>query len=37
MQLGRKTKTKIEIQESKILLHLQLGDEELIYVLKEAI
>ncbi|MEZ0391766.1 MAG: hypothetical protein ACAH59_06095 [Pseudobdellovibrionaceae bacterium] len=36
MQLGRKTKTKIEIQESKILLHLQLGDEELIYVLKEA-
>lgn len=37
MQLGRETKTKIEIQIQQILLHLQLGDEELIYVLKEVL
>lgn len=37
MHVGRETVTKIEIISQKILLHLSLGDEELIYVLKEVL
>lgn len=37
MQVGRETKNKIEIQQQQVLLHLQLGDEELIYILKEVL
>jgi len=37
MQLGRETVTRIDIQPQQILLHLALGDEELIYVLKEVL
>ena len=37
MQVGRETSNKIEIQKQQILLHLQLGDEELIYILKEIL
>ena len=37
MQVGRYTVNPIEIKQQKILLHLQLGDEELIYILKETL
>lgn len=37
MQVGRQTSNKIEIQKQQILLHLQMGDEELIYILKEVL
>jgi len=37
MQLGRQTLNRIDIQQQQILLHLQLGDEELIYILKEIL
>jgi len=37
MQVGRRTSSKIEIQEQKILLYLQMGDEELVYVLKQVL
>lgn len=37
MQVGRQTFTDIEIQKQQILLHLQMGDEELIYILKEVL
>lgn len=35
MQVGRKTKTKIELQETRTLLFFQLGDEEIVYILKK--
>ncbi len=37
MQVGRQTVNTIEVQPQRILLHLQLGDEELIYILKEVL
>jgi hypothetical protein len=37
MQVGRQTSNVIEINNNEILLHLQLSDEELIYVLKEVL
>jgi hypothetical protein len=37
MQVGRQTSNVIEINNNEILLHLQLADEELIYVLKEVL
>lgn len=37
MQAGRDTTNVIEINQDEILLHLQLAEEELIYVLKEVL
>lgn len=37
MQVGRQTSTPIEIKQQQILLHLQVGDEELVYILKEVL
>lgn len=37
MQVGRHTVNTIEVKQQQILLHLQLGDEELIYILKEVL
>ena len=34
MQMGPMTSTKIEIAQDQLLLHMQLGDEELVYILK---
>ncbi len=36
MQVGRQTQTKIQIFEDEIRLHMGLGDEDLIYILKKA-
>jgi len=36
MQMDRKTANPVEFQQNQILLHLQMGDEELIYVLEEV-
>ncbi|MBK9323541.1 MAG: hypothetical protein IPM97_11470 [Bdellovibrionaceae bacterium] len=35
MLVGRKTTTKFKIVEQQLLLYLQLGDEELVYIFKE--
>lgn len=35
MQVGRETSNKIEIQERQILFHMQMGDEEVVYILKK--
>lgn len=37
MQMGRETSNVIEINNNEILLHLQLADEELIYVFTEVL
>ncbi|MBS1970365.1 MAG: hypothetical protein JSU04_08655 [Bdellovibrionales bacterium] len=37
MQVGRETLNVIEINNNEILLHLQLADEELIYVFTEVL
>ena len=35
MEVGREVKTKVEILSDEIRLHIPLGDQELVYVLKE--
>jgi hypothetical protein len=35
MQMGRETLSRLDIEPQQMLLHLPLGDEELIYILKE--
>lgn len=37
MQMGRQTSNTIEIKGDRIHFHMQMGDEELIYVLKEVL
>jgi hypothetical protein len=37
MQVGRETFNKIEIQQQRILFHLQVGEEEVIFILKEVL
>lgn len=37
MQVGRQTSNTIEIKNNQIHFHMQMGDEELIYVLKEVL
>lgn len=34
MQLGKETRTKIEASQEEVKLYFQLGDDELIYILK---
>jgi len=36
MQMGRQTHTNLEVRDSEMLLHVPLGDEEIIYVLKKV-
>lgn len=36
MQIGRQTQTQLETAEKELLLHMPLGDEEIIYVLKKV-
>jgi len=35
MNVGRKTTSKIDINDQRILLYLQLSDEEFVYIFKE--
>ena len=37
MQVGRQTATRIEFNNKNIHLHLQLGDEVIIYILQEVL
>jgi hypothetical protein len=36
MQLNRQTQTPLDITDTELLLHVPLGDEEIIYVLKKV-
>lgn len=36
MQAGRQTQSKLDIASTELLLHVPLGDEEIIYVLKKV-
>lgn len=36
MQTGRQTQSKLNITDTELLLHVPLGDEEIIYVLKKV-
>ena len=36
MQVGRQTQSKLDVTNTELLLHVPLGDEEIIYVLKKV-
>lgn len=36
MQLGRQTQSQLDVSDSELHLHVQLGDEEIIYILKKV-